>query len=801
MKKQVARTLSLVLMAAILLTGTPQITYAADIETHPKLTMQALPAKAKNKLVSIGKKATSKAVNALAKECGTEDAQKVASFIDTLLKTDKTKSTLKEIDALCNEILAETKQIEADLKDYTSTIERMNANDKVTTASTNLTNQKTNDITNYEKDVLELRNTYQAYLSAATEYAKDGTNQSAVTSAENTFYKKLCEAYGATGASDDIEALAMTHNTVNTKLYNAIYGMANQLVRDGNSDYTYVDRAAQLAYVSMPWSQDQYEMVDAYMSEQVMEITYLLMVYEELLARQGAYIEEHFPDDETYAKNYQVWKSDLDDVNATFVNKVSAMADQTIIASISPSVTLTINQYLRPEDVEGTATLYCDYLADLTYKGIAGKWDDFTNTELKTNSYAVDVDFYMTAKTLAVVKDGGSDISYILTKSFKMSGLDHKNDISGYDQHLPSCDWYNFTQRFWYASTKASAYYNVDTAGDMYKIFDTNAFRLKGSNIRSYLSDYIPSDAGNNLYVLTSDYDVDERSWTHTGYPSFQLINADATQPGSGLATQTFDGEDIQSDGGKYRDYRYMVILTRGSSYKRPIFTEASGGRIEMSTGNDRLKQGESCTIKFKPNSGYEVTKLSIKRHNNASKSDEVSSEEIILDEGDIAGMTADDDGYYELDLYAPYSLSTFSLICTPSTGEEENDITGQTFSAGKGKTAGTYRVLSADRKTAAFVKPDTKKRVVKIPATVKIDDTIYRVTTIENRAFRGDRKLKKLIIGKNVRIIGKKAFLGVKKGAKVVIGTTDKTVYRKVARRVKKIGRLKGATYTFLRL
>nr|MCR5102950.1 leucine-rich repeat domain-containing protein [Eubacterium sp.] len=62
----------------------------------------------------------------------------------------------------------------------------------------------------------------------------------------------------------------------------------------------------------------------------------------------------------------------------------------------------------------------------------------------------------------------------------------------------------------------------------------------------------------------------------------------------------------------------------------------------------------------------------------------------------------------------------------------------------------------------------------VTIPATVKINGKSYKVTAIEANAFKGNKKLKTVTIGKNITTIGKGAFSGctalttVKGGAKV---------------------------------
>ncbi len=67
----------------------------------------------------------------------------------------------------------------------------------------------------------------------------------------------------------------------------------------------------------------------------------------------------------------------------------------------------------------------------------------------------------------------------------------------------------------------------------------------------------------------------------------------------------------------------------------------------------------------------------------------------------------------------------------------------------------------------------------VTIPATVKINGSTYKVTSIASGAFSGDTTLKKVTIGKNVTVIGKNAFKGC---------TSLKTVNMKNAK-IKKIG------------
>ena len=71
-------------------------------------------------------------------------------------------------------------------------------------------------------------------------------------------------------------------------------------------------------------------------------------------------------------------------------------------------------------------------------------------------------------------------------------------------------------------------------------------------------------------------------------------------------------------------------------------------------------------------------------------------------------------------------------------------------------------KVLSGDEKNPTVAYAGTtgeKVTTVKIPATVTVDNVTYKVTGIANKAFSGDKKVKKVTIGKNVTTIGDKAF------------------------------------------
>lgn len=85
------------------------------------------------------------------------------------------------------------------------------------------------------------------------------------------------------------------------------------------------------------------------------------------------------------------------------------------------------------------------------------------------------------------------------------------------------------------------------------------------------------------------------------------------------------------------------------------------------------------------------------------------------------------------------------------------------------------YKVTKADAKngTVTFVKPVKKtNRKFAVPAAAKKDGISYTVTEIANNAFKGNKKLAAVTIGKNVKKIGSGVFAGDKNLKKITVST-----------------------------
>jgi hypothetical protein len=112
------------------------------------------------------------------------------------------------------------------------------------------------------------------------------------------------------------------------------------------------------------------------------------------------------------------------------------------------------------------------------------------------------------------------------------------------------------------------------------------------------------------------------------------------------------------------------------------------------------------------------------------------------------------------------------------STGNDRFKLTlparqnqkGDKLSDAKGNV---YKITSAT--TVTYVKPkNTKQTSVKVPDYVTLNNVKYKVTAISAKAFKDNKKLTTLTVGKNVATIGDSAFQGAVKLKKLDLSKTN---------------------------
>ena len=108
-----------------------------------------------------------------------------------------------------------------------------------------------------------------------------------------------------------------------------------------------------------------------------------------------------------------------------------------------------------------------------------------------------------------------------------------------------------------------------------------------------------------------------------------------------------------------------------------------------------------------------------------------------------------------------------------PGPGDQtpQGPVNGTTISSGKMK----YKVTSQGKEVAYSGTTDKKATTIKVPDTVTVNGIKYAVTSIGDKAFYKNAKIKNVTIAKNVKTIGKSAFASCTKLEKVTFAKGSK--------------------------
>ena len=177
---------------------------------------------------------------------------------------------------------------------------------------------------------------------------------------------------------------------------------------------------------------------------------------------------------------------------------------------------------------------------------------------------------------------------------------------------------------------------------------------------------------------------------------------------------------------------------------------------------------------------GYTGDKYCFKCNTVLEKGTEIPQTEHSWNSGVIATpATATENG---LMVYTCRNCSATMQEIIPATGEsddteedtdDEEDVeeveVGDVMDDDAGSA--TYTVTSVTSNTVTYEESNKNAATVKIPDTVRIGGKTYKVTAIASSAFKGDKTVKSITIGSNVKTIGSNAFKNCTNLTKVVIG------------------------------
>lgn len=128
--------------------------------------------------------------------------------------------------------------------------------------------------------------------------------------------------------------------------------------------------------------------------------------------------------------------------------------------------------------------------------------------------------------------------------------------------------------------------------------------------------------------------------------------------------------------------------------------------------------------------------------------------------------------------------------VCTDGTVKTKTPAKkGTTLTVSKNNIKVKVTSSSKSNPTVAVTKvANSSAKNVTIPATVTVRGVKYKVTKIADNAFKGNKKLKTVTIGSNVKSIGKNAFSGCTSLTKVTIGKNVTAIGSKAFYKCKKL-------------
>ncbi|MBQ8199955.1 MAG: leucine-rich repeat domain-containing protein [Lachnospiraceae bacterium] len=125
----------------------------------------------------------------------------------------------------------------------------------------------------------------------------------------------------------------------------------------------------------------------------------------------------------------------------------------------------------------------------------------------------------------------------------------------------------------------------------------------------------------------------------------------------------------------------------------------------------------------------------------------------------------------------------------TENAGTEDNSTGENTSRSSVATEDAKYEITDEAGQTVEYTKPKTESALtVTVPTTITVSGKQYKVTSIAKNAFRNNKKLKKVVIGSNIKTIGANAFYGCTNLKKVTIGKNVSKIGLKAFYKCKKL-------------
>ena len=648
----------------------------------------------------------------VAKSSNNEGLQQVVSFINKWVfgasnGNAQLEAELAEISSMCRQILDELDAMETDLDEEMAQLEKMleelNSYELYT-----LLNQAWDDQVELhlqDSGMDAVVDAYEQYLVAAEACGSDGDDaaKALVEEKQTLFFEKLMlmSSYTATaGQSQDYyKKMMYATDDIDKKMVATLELLLKELLdTDGGR---YIDRAAQVAHLCYPTSQQQAAFVDQAVERQSARILMAMLAYQEFMAMRAEYFRQvQESGTELVVDGTTVSAEDMTAHFESCQTRMNGMVDGSVSTNggllgameawlESPiylenkvgSGWIYLDGYFRAED-GGTMTLTAreymtDFLtADYDVEAQAERVAPMIHTYYQNSPSAISnitssatfaqrqMSFYRNA---TVVANDGAQASvrvyYVLDQQSYAGYLEMKDlelvaaSPNGYDFHLPNCDYYDLVRGIF---TDGYNEYRVPTTSeDLKYIMDERGFVKNGKVPAAYFSDALGYADGKVLYLLLG---------SDTTYLDKYLITVQDTYTGipvmdMGSTKESFSEtwSDLMVDQKEITDtdcYALILMDTTGAKTYSMVdvqITGAGGASATVGGYTGYVEAGRTAELTIAPEPCVGVTGITIARSDGSGVVQTLDSES-------VAALTDAETGIVTLDLRVPYEEVTVQV-------------------------------------------------------------------------------------------------------------------------------------------
>ncbi len=612
---------------------------------------------------------------------------------------------LSEISAMCEQLLDEVGTLNTQNKEILSAVEKLGLKTDYDAMCNAYQNQVSNVISKY--GFTNAIAYYEDYVEAVAEYKKNETaaNKQAAEKAKNDFIASV--------VGDDLEdgytnckigGVKEPKVSVDSCFYNCLADLSALLnSNDSIIGTRFIDKAAQLAYKMYPFSSQQYDFVMDSAKKQLLEITKVMLMYQEFIGMRAEYFQGISSGGIKTSKMYTkdeldgIYKESADNFYSVLEStdtRVSEWYNSKVYITISGNW-LYISEYLTSEDAQTQILTINNFRNSVDYnfylnESVKGRVESSIAIDLHINpskgmannaAISQKVSFNKDAAIVLQAQSSHAQVKpfYILDgKSLeeyqtKCQFFDHnvENFTMLYDLHMPRCDYYNLVQGVY-----SDGYKNfkcISNEEQLHDILNSSYYNLCNSSIKSYFSDFLGYTGDNNVYFMLNSPTNPSEQGAPTSYTVLPALDCTAehtfTKTWTNSAIDLYNLQSNRKGSANKSSSCYAILLVpEDDNFKGKVEVlsdraEATISGADYSYETGLATSGETAYINIAPLSGFEISSITVQL---GSSTETLGRDQLIVNE----------DGSVALAYSVPYS-NNLTVTVNTSPVALELDLNG----------------------------------------------------------------------------------------------------------------------------